>query len=78
MQIFFLGTSAVGLLMVTEHMVQLPHTELGDKRGASSMKMQTASSMCSGPALGEISFFLFISVSRTRFTCHGTELAGPH
>lgn len=42
------------------------------------MKMQTASSMCSGPALGAISFFLLITMSRPRFNCHMMELAGPH
>lgn len=65
--------------MATEHMVQLPHIELGDKWGTSSMKMQTGSSMCSGPAgLGETAVFLFISLSRERFNCHMAELAGPH
>lgn len=79
MQNCYLWTSTVGLLMATEHMVQLPHIELGDKWGTSSMKMQTGSSMCSGPAgLGETAVFLFISLSRERFNCHMAELAGPH
>lgn len=55
--IFFLWTSAMGLLAVTEHMVQLLHLELCDKYVAPSMKMQIASSMCSGPTLEEISSF---------------------
>ena len=58
--IFFLWTSAMGLLMVTEHMVQLLHLELCDKCAASSMKMQIASSVCSGPTLKEISPFFNI------------------
>lgn len=75
---FFLWTSAMGLLMVTEHMVQLLHLELCDKCVASSMKMQIASSMCSGPTLEEISSLFLISMSKERYNCHMMELAGPH
>jgi len=57
---FFLWTSAMGLLVVTEHMVQLLHLEPCDKCVMSSMKMQIASSTCSGPTLEEISSFFSI------------------
>lgn len=73
----FLWTSSVGLLMVTEHMLQLLHLELCDKCVASSIKMQIESSMCSGSTLEEISSLL-MPVSRNRYYCHMMELAGPH
>lgn len=55
--IFSLWTSAVGSLMVTEHMVQLLHLELHDKCAALSTKMQIASSMCSGPTWEKTLYF---------------------
>lgn len=45
----------MGLLMVTEHMVQLFHFEQCERCVALSMKMQRASSMRLGPTLEEIS-----------------------
>lgn len=54
---FFLWTSAMGLLMVTEHMVQLLLLELRNKCVTLSMKMQIASSVCSGTTLEKISSF---------------------
>lgn len=55
--IFFFWTSAMGLLMVTEHMVRLICLELHNKCVALSMKMQIASSMCSVPTSEMISSF---------------------
>jgi len=72
LDLMFLWTSAMGLLMVTEHMVQLFLLELCNKCVIQSMKMQIANKVHSRLTLEEISSFFNLC------SCHMMQLAGSY